>query len=105
MDVRNTLLDKFFKTFQLDKEQLLEFCLDQGITDSSKIIEEFERIRTDIFDYIWEITKPNKRLSPIEIIAESDNFFQNNYQWIDKNGKKAVNNYLFWMCWHEGIIK
>lgn len=104
-ELKNLLLEKFFKTFDLDKQGLIRFCTENNIDNSSFIIEEFEEIRTKIYDHLWKITEPNLRLNADEIVANSCKYLKDNYKWIDDDGIKSVNNFLLWMCWHEGILK
>lgn len=105
MELRNSLLDKFFKTFDLDKDGLLIYCNQNNINQTDVIILEFEKIRTDVFDHIWNITEPNIRLTPDEITKISHRYLKENFPWINEVGIKSVNNFLQWMCWHEGIMK
>ena len=105
VDQRNELLQKFFITFDLDKEGLTNFCLKNNIENISEIIAEFKDIRKEIYDYLWQITEPNLKLLPAEIVRFSKIYLMEHYIWIDDQSIKSVNNFLLWMCWHEGIMK
>lgn len=105
MELKNILLKKFFGTFKTEEDELIKFCIKNNVNNSFEILQEFDEIRGEVYDYIFKITQPNHQLFPSEISEKSKEFLLKKYIWIDSSGIKAIHNYLLWMCWHEGIMK
>ena len=102
---KNLLLNEFFNQFGYNKEHFLEFTDTYEIANVESLIKEFSGIQDKIYDAIWKLTKPDKKLSEKEIKEFSNKYLKENWNWIDQIGIDAVNRYLLWMCWHEGILK
>lgn len=68
------------------------------------IYKEFESMRRNVLEYLWKETEPDIQLSQHQIVDLSKKYLEENYPWINKQGIKSVNNYLLWMCWHEGLL-
>jgi hypothetical protein len=101
---KNILLNLFLSQFGIE-DVFINYAIKNGIDNYQDIINEFKSIQKNIFDYIWKITEPDKQLTSFEVEEECAMYCFENYQWINEIGLKALNNWLIWMCWHEGIIK
>ncbi len=102
---KNLLLNEFSNQFGYREEHFLEFTETYGITNTESLIAEFKEIQEKVYDEIWEFTKPDKKLFQKEIKEISEKYLKKNWNWIDQNGMDAINRWLTWMCWHEGILK
>jgi len=102
---KNLLLEKFSKNFGLDTDGFIDYCIEKEIANPELLIAEFEAMRNQIYDKLWEITKPDLQLSSEEILKISKDYLASNYKWIDESGIKTVNNWLLYMCWHDGLLK
>ena len=102
---KNLLLQKFVKDFGLDTEGFIVFCNKNGIDEPNVLVEEFKSMQNQIYDKIWEITEPDLQLDSKEILKISNDYLVCNFEWIDQNGIKVLNNWLMYMCWHDGISK
>jgi hypothetical protein len=107
MDIeqKNLLLNIYSYHFNNHEKELIEYSIKNKVLNFQEIIHEFKTIQNNIFNYIWEITEPDKQLSTSEIEQECAMYCFKNYQWINEVGLKALNRWLIWMCWHEGILK
>jgi len=101
----NILLDKFSYHFGNKTNDFLEFAQENGFRNPELIIKDLQTIQNDIFNYIWEITSPDKRLKGTELQKISEIYLTGKYKWINEIGIEAINRWLFWMTWHEGILK
>jgi len=101
---KNNLLYVFLS--QLGIGELAKvYAEENGIDNYQDAINEFKLMQKNIFDYIWEITEPDKKLSQHEIETTCAVYCFEHYQWINEIGLKALNSWLLWLCWHEGILK
>jgi hypothetical protein len=105
LDHKNKLLDIFSYEFGNRGNDLFQYCLDNGIEHFAYIKAEFDSIQNDLYRYIDKITPHNKQLTPIEIQAKAAEYCKMKYNWINDSGIEALNRWLIWMCWHEGILK
>ena len=101
----NILLDKFSYHFGNKTNDLLEFAQENGFENPELIIKDLQTIQSDIYNYVWEITSPDKRLTGTEIQIISQKYLTGKYNWINEMGIEAINRWLFWMTWREGILK
>ena len=100
---KNSLLKVYLSQFGIGK--LAEnYAIACNIKNYQECINEFKLIQENIFDYIWKITEPNKQLSAYEIEKICATYCFEHYQWINEIGLKALNSWLIWLCWHEGIL-
>jgi hypothetical protein len=104
LDKKNILLKLFLFQFGIE-DVFINYAIKNDIDNYQEIINEFKFIQKNIFDYIWRITEPDKQLSAHEIEIICATFCFESYQWINEIGLKSLNNWLIWMCWHEGILK
>lgn len=102
---KNQLLDLFSSSMGNSEYKFMEFAESNDIQNYSTIIEEFKAIQDQIYNYILEITEPNIQLSATEIEKASIGYCTKKYTWINETGIKAINRWLIWMCWHEGMLK
>lgn len=102
---KNQLLDLFSSSMGNSEYKLIEFAKSNNIQNCSTIVEEFKTIQNEIYDYIFKITEPDIQLSATEIEEASVQYCTKTYTWINETGIKAINRWLIWMCWHEGILK
>ena len=102
---KNILMEKFSNHFGNKKKEFLEFARGKGFKDPDLIIVKLENIQEDLFNYVWEITMPDKKLNSADLKTVSENYLKNKHPWINEIGIEAVNRWLFWMCWHEGILE
>ncbi|MBD8348964.1 hypothetical protein [Dysgonomonas sp. HGC4] len=102
---KNDLLNLFSTSMGNSEYKLIEYCESNDFKNYSTIIEEFEAIQNDIYDYIFKLTEPNIQLSGVEIEEISFQYCTQKYSWVNEVGVKAINRWLVWMCWHEGIFK
>ena len=106
MDVlkKNNLLGIFLSQFGVG--ELAKIYAEKNEVDNYQdIVDEFKLMQKNIFDYIWDITEPDKQLTSYEIEKICSTYCFEHYQWINELGLKALNNWLLWLCWHEGILK
>ena len=102
---KNDLIDKFSASMGNSEKKFIEFAISNGISNYKALIKEFTLIQNSVYDYIYKITEPNLQLTTREIETISTDFCKSKIEWIDSKGIKAVNRWLIWMCWHEGILK
>jgi len=102
---KNELIDHFSASMGNSEERFIAFANDKGINDYKSHIDEFKSIQTLLYDHIFKITEPDLKLSAQEIESISFEFCQSKIDWINSKGIKALNRWLIWMCWHEGILK
>jgi len=102
---KNKLLDLFSSSMGNSEYKFVEYAELNNIQNYNTIIEEFKSIQNSLYDYIYKITEPNIQLSATEIENISLQYCTKNYIWINEIGVKAINRWLIWMCWHEGILK
>jgi hypothetical protein len=102
---KNELIDIYSVSMGNAEERFVTFANDKGISDYKSYIDEFKSIQNLLYDYIYKITAPDLKLSAQEIESISYQFCQSNIDWINSKGIKALNRWLIWMCWHEGILK
>ena len=102
---KNILLEKFSNHFGNKKREFLEFAQEKGFENPDQIIENLENIQDFLFNHVLEVTMPDKNLNANELKIISENYLKNKYSWIDETGIEAINRWLFWMSWHEGILK
>lgn len=102
---KNVILNKFSTTYWIDKEKMQAYFQKKGYTHFESIYKEFEDMRRKVFDFLLFKTEPNLKLNDKEIADLSEHFLKENYPWINKKGIKSVNNHIYWMCWHEGLLK
>jgi len=101
---KNKILKKFSSTFSIDGEKMKSYFEDNNLENFDEILKEFEDMRTDTFNIIWNKSEHSQFTSK-EIENLSEKYLKENHFWIDEEGIKTVNNYLLWMSWHEGILK
>lgn len=101
---KNILLDKFSKIFNVDKENMYEFFVENNLENFNEVLLEFEKIRNDVYSFLWE-TSEKEQLSNKMVDQLSKDFLFKNYSWINETGFNALKNYIFWISWHEGILK
>jgi len=102
---KNELIDNYSASMGNRERDFIEYATKNGITAYEELMKEFKSIQNLVYDYIYKITEPNIQLTAEEIESKSFDFCNSNVAWIDKKGIKAVNRWLIWMCWHEGILK
>nr|WP_321453186.1 hypothetical protein [uncultured Carboxylicivirga sp.] len=102
---KNELIDNYSESMGNRESGFIEYATKNGISEYRALIQEFKSIQNQVYDYIYKITEPNKQLTAQEIESISFEFCTSIIDWIDKKGVKAVNRWLIWMCWHEGILK
>jgi hypothetical protein len=102
---KNDLIDKYSASMGNTERNFIEYATKNGITEYGELIKEFKSIQNMVYDYIYKITEPNIQLTAEEIDSISFEFCKSKIDWINKKGIKAVNRWLIWMCWHEGILK
>ena len=102
---KNKLLDLFSASMGNSEYKLIEFAESNQLQNHETIIKDFEQVQSRVYDYIYKITEPNIQLSALEIEDASYRYLAKNYSWINEEGAKAINRWLVWMCWHEGILK
>ena len=105
LEQKNLLLDLYSCCFGNHEDVLIEYSIKNNILQYQDVINEFKSIQANIFNYIWKITEPDKQLTSFEIERECAIYCFENHQWINEVGLKALNKWLIWMCWHEGILK
>ena len=101
---KNNLLKVFLSQFGIG-EFAEAYAVKNSLDNYQDIINEFKLMQNNIFDYIWKITESNKQLTTHEIETICATCCFEHYQWINETGLKALNNWLLWLCWHEGILK
>ena len=102
---KNLILNEFSHALGYRETEFLEFTQVYGIKEVSLLVKEFNTIQERVYDHIWEITKPDKKLTVIEIETISEQFLRLHYEWMSQLGITAIHRWLLWMCWHEGILK
>jgi hypothetical protein len=105
MNDKNELLDKFSAPLGNSENKFIEYAAAHNIIDHMVLIEEFKSVQNQTYDYVYTITEPNLQLSAGQIEKISYNFCKRHFNWINDKGIAAVNRWLIWMCWHEGILK
>jgi Glu-tRNA(Gln) amidotransferase subunit E-like FAD-binding protein len=101
---KNKILKKFSSTFFIDEEKMKNYFQDNNLENFAETLKEFENMRNNTFNVIWNKSEYSQFTNK-EIENLSEKYLKENHAWIDEEGIKAVNNYLLWMCWHEGILK
>jgi len=104
LEEKNNLLKFFLSQFGIGNIAKI-YADENRINNYEDVVDEFKQIQKNIFDYIWEISEPDKQFNAHEIEEVSAIYCFEHYQWINKVGLNALNNWLLWMCWHEGILK
>lgn len=102
---KNKLIDNYSASMGNRERDFIEYATKNGITEYEELIKEFKSIQNFVYDYIYKITEPNIQLTAKEIDSKSVEFCKSKIDWINKKGIKAVNRWLIWMCWPEGILK
>ena len=106
--ISSYLLSKEYKVLAVDFDSqgnLTQFLIQKNIYDfTHKTVLEALKEKNPT-PYIYKITEPNLQLTTREIETISTDFCKSKIEWIDSKGIKAVNRWLIWMCWHEGILK
>ncbi|MDO3426703.1 hypothetical protein QWT87_17620 [Chryseobacterium sp. APV1] len=100
---KNIILEKFSSTFFIEGEKMKNYFIINNLENFDEVLTEFEDMRKKAFDIIWEKSEHTK-LTSKEVENLSEKYLKENYPWINIKGIKAVNNYLIWLSWHEGII-
>lgn len=101
---KNTLLALFSSSMGNSEQKFIEYVESNEMENWTVILDEFKLIQSQIYNHIYKITEPNIRLSGTEIENISIEYCSENYTWMNEIGMKAINNWLVWMCWHEGIL-
>lgn len=101
---KNKILKKFSSTLFIDKEKMRDYFKDNNLENFDETLKEFENMRTGVFNIIWNKSE-HSPCTAEEIQNLSEKYLKENHAWINEDGIKAVNSYLHWMCWHEGILK
>ncbi|MBW8358361.1 MAG: hypothetical protein K0M63_01010 [Weeksellaceae bacterium] len=102
---KNELLHLFSSVFSLDRDGMTLYFNRNNLADCDKVLNEFDEIRAKVYEYLWNVSQPNLTLNIVQIEALSFSFLKENYPWINEKGFKALNRYIHWICWHEGILK
>jgi hypothetical protein len=102
---KNELLNNYSASMGNSEHKFISFAKDNGINNYTVFIDEFKSIQNQVYDYIVKMTEPDLKLSAEEIEAISYKFCASNIEWMNSKGIKALNRWLIWMCWHEGILK
>ncbi|MFD2247004.1 hypothetical protein [Pontibacter ruber] len=102
---KNDLIDKYSSHFGNKEQEFLQFAHEHEIANAAMMVKEFQAIQHDLYSHIYEITEPNVTLTETELELASIIYLKNKYDWINSKGISALNRWLVWMCWHEGIIK
>ncbi|GAF05995.1 hypothetical protein [Saccharicrinis fermentans] len=102
---RNELLDQFSAPMGNSENKFIDYAKSNGIVDFKELILEFNTIQSMVYDYIYKFTEPDLQLTGDEIEVICHDFCENKIDWINDKGIKALNSWLIWMCWHEGILK
>ena len=100
---KNKLFDLYSNSFGITTK-FDEYCLSENISDE-KLKNEFRTIQESVFTNILDLTHPNIQLSREEIVIISQNYCNEKYSWMDNLAITALNRWLIWMCWHEGVLK
>jgi hypothetical protein len=101
---KNILLDKFSKIFKIDKENMSVYFSENKWDNFEEISSEFEEMRNEVYSFLWDASE-KETLSQDEIEQRSKEFLMNKYTWLNEVGFDALKNYIFWISWHDGIMK
>ena len=102
---KNDLINYYSSSMGNSENKFIDFAISKGITDYKNQIKEFTLIQNQVYDHIFKFTEPNLKLTSQEIESLSREFCKSHFKWLDSKGIKALNRWLIWMCWHEGILK
>lgn len=102
---KNELIQQFSAPMGNTEKNFVEFAQANRIDDYPQLIEEFQAIQNQVYDFIYQMTEPDVQLSSQEITGICREFCRLKVDWINEAGIDAVINWLLWMCWHEGILK
>lgn len=101
---KNELIDLFSSSMGNTEDKFVEYAVSRKI-DYQNLTAEFKAIQNQVYDYIYQITEPNIQLVASEIEKVSYDYCSKNINRINDKGIKAINRWLIWMCWREGISK
>ena len=102
---KNDLLEVYSNSMSNNKNKFIEFCVQNKVKGCENYIQEFDKIQDDIYTKIDKITPNGMQLTSNEIENFCSEYSKEKYLWIRDKGIQALNRWLIWMCWHEGILK
>ncbi len=86
-----------------DEYALREYCATGDIPDYRQLVHEFTGMQKDLFEYAKSQVTEDEKLSPDELAEITSEFCRIHYDWIENVGKHALNRWLVYRCWQEGI--
>ncbi len=101
---KNDLLEVYSHPMGNRKNEFIAFCKKNKVQEAENYIKEFNKIQEVLYKKINDITPNGGQLSSDKIEEFSFDYCTENYLWIRESGIKALNRWLIWMCWHEGIL-
>ncbi len=101
---KNDLLQQFSKIFKIDQENMSDYFSENALENYEEISSEFEEMRNEVYSFLWNASE-KELLSQDEIEQRSKEFLMNKYTWLNEVGFDALKNYIFWISWHDGIMK
>lgn len=102
---KNKLFDIYSASFNNQESKLITYMKRNGIHEINEIVKDFSKIQNESFEYLWELTKPDIQLTSEEIKKLITVYCNNKYSWMNEIGIKALLRWIYWMGWHEGLIK
>jgi hypothetical protein len=105
MTDKNDLISEFSNAFGNSNEKTIKFANKKGILNYNELIEEFKSIQKMVYNHIYKLTEPDLQLTAQEIETICYDLCVSKIDWINSKGISAINKWLIWMCWHEGILK
>lgn len=103
--IKNTMFRIYMEKFGFNNDAVIAYAAENSINDYEKLLKEFSVVENKVIDNMWEISKPNKQLTPEEIRSATFLFCSDNFSWLDEESSSSLNSRVMYISWHEGILK
>lgn len=101
---KNFLLDQYSHSVSNNETALKHYCLSNDVEHVDQLIAEFNSMQRYLLEYVQENTEDGDKHTPDEVAEMTAEYCKKRYPWINPMGIHAMNRWLMYKCWDEGIL-